>query len=122
MKYFILAGESSGDIHGANLIRAIQIKDKNAQFGFWGGDAMESASQIQAFKHVRQLAFMGFWEVLKNIVTILQLFKQCKQNIRDFKPDVVILIDYPGFNIRMARKTSYFSKFMYFVKRYDILC
>ncbi|MFZ1703263.1 MAG: lipid-A-disaccharide synthase [Saprospiraceae bacterium] len=103
MKYFILAGESSGDIHGANLIRAIKQKDSNAEFAFWGGDVMESVAGVKALCHVHQLAFMGFWEVMVHLKIILRLFKNCKRDIQDFEPDVLILIDYPGFNLRMAK-------------------
>jgi lipid-A-disaccharide synthase len=102
MKYFIIAGESSGDIHGANLMEALQQQDSSTEFVYWGGDSMKSVSG-RPLKHIRDLAFMGFWEVLVNIRTILGLLSQCKKDILENKPDVLILIDYPGFNLRMAK-------------------
>jgi len=103
MKYFIIAGEASGDLHGANLVRELKRIDSHAQFSFWGGDAMAEQIGKAPKKHIKELAFMGFVEVLKNIFTIFKNFKQCKKDILDFKPDAVILIDYPGFNLRMAK-------------------
>jgi len=102
MKYYIIAGEASGDIHAANLMRALSKKDQQADFRVWGGDLMQAAGG-QLVKHYRELAFMGFWEVLKNIRTILANFRLCKHDILEFQPDVLILVDYPGFNLRMAR-------------------
>ncbi|MBK7525222.1 MAG: lipid-A-disaccharide synthase [Saprospiraceae bacterium] len=102
MKYFILAGESSGDIHGANLMEALKNQDTSAEFVYWGGDAMK-AVHGNPLKHIRELAFMGFWEVLINIRTILNLLNQCKKDISENEPDILILIDYPGFNLRMAK-------------------
>lgn len=102
MKYYIIAGEASGDLHGSNLITALKNEDPNAQFRAWGGDLMEKAgSHIN--KHYRELAFMGFIEVAKNIRTIANNFKLCKKDILAFQPDAVIFIDYPGFNLRMAK-------------------
>ncbi|MEM8906797.1 MAG: lipid-A-disaccharide synthase [Bacteroidota bacterium] len=102
MKYYIIAGEASGDIHAANLMKALQQGDPAAVFRVWGGDLMEAAGG-QLVKHYRDLAFMGFWEVLKNIRTILGNFRLCKSDITHFEPDVLILVDYPGFNLRMAK-------------------
>lgn len=102
MKYFILAGEASGDLHGSNLIKAIFKLDPNAQIQAWGGELMETAG-AKINKHYKELAFMGFVEVLKNLRTILNNFSICKKEILHFNPDVVIMIDYPGFNLRMSK-------------------
>jgi len=99
-KYYIIAGEASGDLHGGNLIRAIKQKDSSAEVRCWGGDNMQAAG-AQVVKHIRDLAFMGFYEVLKNLPQILRNISFCKQDILMFKPDVVVLIDYPGFNFRL---------------------
>ena len=99
-KYYIIAGEASGDLHGGNLIRAIGQKDDGAEVRCWGGDNMQSAGG-QVVKHIRDLAFMGFWEVIKNLPQILRNISFCKQDILMFQPDVVVLIDYPGFNFRL---------------------
>lgn len=101
MKYYIIAGEASGDLHGSNLIREIKKLDNIADIRCWGGDLMEHAGG-KLVKHYRALAFMGFIEVIKNIRTIIANLKFCKQDIAQFKPDVLILIDYPGFNLRIA--------------------
>ncbi|NLP58894.1 lipid-A-disaccharide synthase [Lutibacter sp. B1] len=101
MKYYIISGEASGDLHGSNLMKALIEKDKNAEIRFWGGDLMQKVGGTMV-KHYRDLAFMGFAEVLMNIRTILNNIKLCKKDILQFKPDVLILIDYPGFNMRIA--------------------
>jgi lipid-A-disaccharide synthase len=101
MKYYIIAGEASGDLHGANLIKAIREKDPQAIFRCWGGDLMQ-AQGAEVVKHYRDLAFMGFIEVVKNLPTITKNIKFCKSDILQFAPDVVIFIDYPGFNLRIA--------------------
>ncbi len=101
MKYYVIAGEASGDLHGSNLIRETVAKDTGASIRAWGGDEMESAGAT-IVKHYRELAFMGFIEVLLNLFTILRNIKFCKQDIKVFKPDVLVLIDYPGFNMRNA--------------------
>ena len=101
MKYYIIAGEASGDLHASNLMKALLLKDSNAEIRFWGGDLMQEVGGTLV-KHYRELAFMGFQEVLMNIGTILSNIKFCKQDILAFKPDVLILIDYPGFNMRIA--------------------
>jgi lipid-A-disaccharide synthase len=102
MKYYILAGEASGDLHGSNLIRELKKLDVGAQVRCWGGDKMQEAG-AERVKHIRDLAFMGFTEVLMNLRTIFRNLKFCKNDILQFKPDAVILIDYPGFNLRIAR-------------------
>ena len=101
MKYYIIAGEASGDLHGSNLIKAIHKKDSQAKIRAWGGDLMEAAN-ANVVKHYRDLAFMGFAEVIMNLKTILRNIKECKKDIKNYKPDAVILIDYPGFNLRIA--------------------
>jgi len=102
MKYYIIAGEASGDLHGANLMKALLDKDPAADFRFWGGDRMAKVGGT-LIKHYRELAFMGFWEVLTNLRTILKNIDYCKKDIANFKPDVLIFIDYPGFNMRIAK-------------------
>lgn len=102
MKYYIIAGEASGDLHGSNLIKALKEKDKTAEFRFWGGDLMEKIAENPPVKHYKELAFMGFLEVAKNLGTILKNIKFCKDDIANYKPDVLVLIDYPGFNLRIA--------------------
>ena len=101
MKYYVIAGEASGDLHGGNLLTAIKKLDVAANFRCWGGDKMQTAGG-ELIKHYRELAFMGFAEVLKNLPTILSNLKFCKQDILKWQPDVLILIDYPGFNLRIA--------------------
>lgn len=96
-----MAGEASGDLHGANLINAIRSQDSEAQFRAWGGDRMQQAG-VELVKHYRDLAFMGFIQVLFNLRTILNNLKFCKRDIADYQPDALILIDYPGFNMRLA--------------------
>ena len=102
MKYYIIAGESSGDLHGSNLIKELKKKDPAAQIRCWGGDKMKAAGG-NVVKHISQLAFMGFFEVVKHLGTILRNISFCKKDILVFKPDVVILIDYPGFNFRLFK-------------------
>lgn len=103
MKYYIIAGEASGDLHGANLMKGIQQLDSAADFRFWGGDKMASVAKSAPVKHIKDLAFMGFVEVLLNLRTILANFNLCEKDIEQFAPDVLVLIDYPGFNLKMAR-------------------
>jgi lipid-A-disaccharide synthase len=100
-KLYVIAGEASGDLHGSNLMKAILKEDHQTEFRFWGGDRMAEV-QNNLVKHIRDLAFMGFWEVIKNLRTIMQNMKFCKQDILEFKPDAIVLIDYPGFNLRIA--------------------
>ena len=102
MKYFLIAGEASGDMHGAKLMAEIKKVDATAEFMFFGGDLMKDQGG-QLIKHYRDLAFMGIIPVVMNIGAVLRNFKQCKKEISGFHPDVLILIDYPGFNLRMAR-------------------
>jgi len=101
LKYYIIAGEASGDLHASNLMKAIVEKDKSATFRFWGGDHMQSVGGTLV-KHIKDLAFMGFIEVIMNIRTIAKNLKFCKQDVLEFSPDALILIDYPGFNLRIA--------------------
>jgi lipid-A-disaccharide synthase len=101
MKYYIIAGEASGDLHGSNLIRELKLLDNIADIRCWGGDMMQHAGG-NVVKHYRDLAFMGFIEVIKNLGTIMRNLKFCKQDIATFQPDIIILIDYPGFNLRIA--------------------
>ena len=102
MKYYIIAGEASGDLHGANLMKAIYQKDKDADIRYWGGELMEKVGGTLV-KHYRDLAFMGFIEVLFNLRTIFRNITLCKKDIEEFTPDVIIFIDYPGFNMRIAK-------------------
>ncbi len=102
MKYYLIAGEASGDLHGANLMRALAEIDPQAQFRFWGGDRMEAVGG-KLIKHYRDLAFMGFWEVVTNLRTILRNIDLCKDDITTYQPDALIFIDYPGFNMRIAK-------------------
>ena len=102
MKYYIIAGEASGDLHGANLMKALFKEDPNATIRFWGGDLMQNVGGV-LIKHYKELAFMGFVEVLFHLKTILNNIKFCKKDIADFQPDVIIFIDYPGFNLRIAK-------------------
>jgi len=101
MKFYIIAGEASGDLHAANLMKALKEEDPNANFRFWGGDLMQAQGGTMV-KHYRELAFMGFAEVVMNLRTIFSNIKFCKKDILQFNPDVIIYIDYPGFNMRIA--------------------
>lgn len=105
MKYYIIAGEASGDLHASNLMKAIMQKDPKAKFRFWGGDLMQQIGGTMV-KHYRDLAFMGFLEVIMNLRTILKNISFCKQDILDYQPNVIIFIDYPGFNMRIAEFTK----------------
>ena len=114
MKYYIIAGEASGDLHGSNLIKALKKSDPDANIRCWGGDLMQNAGGTLA-KHYKELAFMGFKEVLVNLPTIFKNIAFCKEDIVNFNPDVIIFIDYSGFNLRIAKwaklegfKTSYY--------------
>jgi lipid-A-disaccharide synthase len=102
MKYYIIAGEASGDLHGSNLMKELFKKDPQAEIRFWGGDLMQQAGGTLV-KHYRDLAFMGFAEVIQNLKTILRNIKFCKADIEAFNPDAIIFIDYPGFNMRIAQ-------------------
>ena len=101
MKYYIIAGEASGDLHASNLMKEIKKKDAKAEFRFWGGDLMQQQGGTLV-KHYKDLAFMGFAEVIMNLRTILTNIKVCKSDIISWQPDKLILVDYPGFNLRIA--------------------
>lgn len=101
MKYYIISGEASGDLHASNLMKALKNEDAHTDFRFWGGDLMEQVGGTMV-KHYRELAFMGFTEVFMNLRTILNNIKYCKQDILGYAPDALILVDYPGFNLRIA--------------------
>jgi lipid-A-disaccharide synthase len=102
MKYYIIAGEASGDLHASNLMKELKLFDPNAKFRFWGGDLMQQQGGTLV-KHYRELAYMGVVEVIKNLRTINKNFKFCEKDLLEFKPDVLILVDYPGFNLRIAK-------------------
>ncbi len=102
MKYYIIAGEASGDLHASNLMKSLKAIDSEADFRFFGGDLM-SAVGGTLVKHYREMAFMGFIPVLLNLRTIFKNMKICKEDIRNYQPDIVLLIDYPGFNLKIAK-------------------
>lgn len=104
MKYYLIAGEASGDLHGANLMRGLQKHDPDAQFRFWGGDGMAAVGgEENLARHYKTASFFGISEILLNLRTIFAQLKECKADVERFAPDVLILIDYPGFNFKMAR-------------------
>lgn len=114
MKYYVIAGEASGDLHGSNVIKALKSLDPQADFRCWGGDLMQAAGG-HIVKHYKDLAFMGFVEVIQHLGTILHNIRFCKQDIASYAPDVVLFVDYPGFNMRIAKwaklegyKTAYY--------------
>ncbi len=114
MKYYIIAGEASGDLHGSNLIKELKLQDKHADIRCWGGDLMQNAGGTLVI-HYKEMAFMGFLEVLLNLNSIFKNIKFCKEDILIFKPDMLIFIDYSGFNLRIAKwakvnafKTNYY--------------
>ena len=102
MKYYIIAGEASGDLHGANLMRALLRHDPKAEFRYWGGDNMKAVGG-EPVRHIRDMAFMGFVEVLAHLPAVMDNITFCKKDILDYRPDVLVTIDYPGFNLKMAR-------------------
>lgn len=102
MKYYVIAGEASGDLHGSNLLKALALEDPAMEVRCWGGDLMEAAGG-HLVKHYRDLAFMGFVEVVRNLRTILGNLAFCKEDILAYQPDTLLLIDYPGFNLRIAK-------------------
>ena len=114
MKYYLIAGEASGDLHGSNLMKAIKLEDPEADFQYFGGDMMNAEGGVLT-KHYSEMAFMGFVEVIANLSKILQNIKKAEQDILGFKPDVIILIDFPGFNMRIAKfaKTEGIKVFYY---------
>src|SRR3954468_20941281 len=101
MKYYLVAGEASGDLHGANLMKALKELDDKAQFRYFGGDLMKAEGGTLV-KHYADMAFMGFVEVVFNLRSILSNLKFCKQDIAGYQPDILILIDFPGFNLKIA--------------------
>ncbi len=101
MKYYLIAGEASGDLHAANLMKALKEQDPKADFRFWGGDLMQEAGG-EMVVHYKELAVMGFWEVLASAFKLLKYLKKCKQDIAAYQPDALILVDYSGFNLRIA--------------------
>ena len=104
MKYFLIAGEPSGDLHGANLIMGLRKADPAAEFRFWGGDLMAAAGGAQNLrKHYRETSFFGVVQVLRNLGTIRRQMRECREEVAAWQPDVLILVDYPGFNMKMAR-------------------
>ena len=104
MKYFLIAGEPSGDLHGANLIKGLRKADPAAEFRFWGGDLMAAAGGVQNLrKHYRETSFFGVVQVLRNLGTIRRQMRECREEVAAWQPDVLILVDYPGFNMKMAR-------------------
>ena len=104
MKYYIIAGEASGDLHGSNLMKGILKADPEAKFRFWGGDRMaEVGGRENLAKHYNQTSFFGVTEIIKNLRTILSQLSECQRDLMDFAPDVLICIDYPGFNFKMAK-------------------
>lgn len=114
MKYYIVAGEASGDLHGANLMKALFKEDKNADIRFWGGDLMKNVGGTLV-SHYKERAFMGFFEVIKNLTKVLGFISSCKNDIAEYQPDVIIFIDNSGFNLRIAKwakqqgfKTNYY--------------
>lgn len=111
MRYYIIAGEASGDLHASNLMRSLKAEDPEAEFRCWGGDKMKAAGG-ELVRHYKDLAFMGFIEVVQNLGTIMANLKFCKQDILNWRPHLVILVDYPGFNLRIAK----------FLKKQDITC
>ena len=102
MKYYIIAGEASGDLHGSNLMKALLKEDVNAEFRFWGGDLMQAVGGTLV-KHYKERAFMGFAEVIMNLSAIFKDISFCKSDIQIFNPDVIIFIDNSGFNLRIAK-------------------
>lgn len=107
MKYYIIAGEASGDLHGANLMTALRAKDEEAQIRYWGGDRMKAVADKDdvMVRHIRDLAYMGIVEVVSHLGTILGNIRFCKKDILAFNPDVMVFIDYPGFNLKIAAFT-----------------
>ena len=114
MKYYIIAGEASGDLHGSNLIKEIKKLDKNSEFRCWGGDLIKEQCG-DLVKHYKDYSHMGFFEVFKNIFKILNNISFCKKDIIRYKPDVIIYVDFPGFNMRIARwaKSKNFTNHFY---------
>ena len=102
MRYYLIVGEASGDLHASHLMQALKSRDEEAEFRFFGGDLMTAVGGTRV-KHYRELAYMGFIPVLLHLRTIMRNMKMCKQDIMQWQPDVVILVDYPGFNLDIAK-------------------
>ena len=103
MNYYLIAGEPSGDLHGANLMRGLRAADPEARFRFWGGDRMAAEGGADNLaKHYRETSFFGIVQVLRNLRTIRRQMRECRDDVARFAPDALILIDYPGFNMQMA--------------------
>lgn len=105
MKYYIIAGEASGDLHASNLMKELKVLDHHAEFRYWGGGRMQAVGG-SLVHHYRDISFMGFWEVARNAGRLTRLLKHCREDIRNWRPDVVIPVDSPGFNLRMSRFAS----------------
>ena len=103
MKYYLIAGEASGDLHASNLMTALKAEDPHAEFRFFGGDLMQAAGGTLV-KHYREMAYMGVIPVVLHTRTILRNMRLCRNDIRAYRPDVVLLVDYPGLNLKIARK------------------
>ena len=116
MKYYIIAGEASGDLHGSNLVKEIKKLDTEAKIRGWGGDLLKGEG-VNVIKHYKDHNFMGFWEVIINLRTILKNISFCKKDISNYAPDALILIDFPGFNMRIAKYISTFKDIpvLYFI-------
>ena len=115
MRYYIVAGEASGDLHASNLVKAIKVKDTEAQFRGCGGDLMQKAG-AELLMHYKNMAFMGFWEVFVNLRAVLGNIRRCKKDILAWNPDVLVLVDYPGFNLRIAKfAKKHHIKVVYYV-------
>lgn len=114
MRYYIIAGEASGDLHGSNLIKELKKIDKNSEFRCWGGDLIKEQSG-NLVKHYKDYSYMGFFEVFKNIIKIVNNISLCKKDILNFKPDAIIYVDFPGFNMRIAKwaKSKNFTNHFY---------
>jgi len=108
MKYYLIAGEASGDLHASNIVKEIKLQDSEAKFRGWGGDLMEIEG-VDIVKHYKSHNFMGFWEVIKHLKIIIENLKFCKNDIKIYSPDALILVDFPGFNLRIAKYFSSYS-------------
>lgn len=120
MKYYLIVGEASGDLHASNLMRALQQEDSQADFRFFGGDKMSAVGGSRV-KHYKELAYMGFIPVLLHLRTILRNMRQCQEDIVAWQPDVVILVDYPGFNLKspsISRRTLKYLSTIIFLPRF----
>ena len=102
MKYYLIAGEASGDLHGSNLIKEIKKIDSKAEFRCWGGDLIKKESENELVKHYKTYSYMGFLEVLLNIITVVKNYFFCRKDILKYNPDAIIYIDFPGFNLPIA--------------------